>query len=317
MTDSAQGGSGEFSVVTGAFGYTGKYIADNLLSLGKRVKTLTADAERPNSFGERVRVAQLNFDDPAGLVASLRGADVLYNTYWVRFDHGNVTFDRAVANTKVLIEAARKAGVRRIVHISVTNPAVDDVLPYFRGKAELERAIRDSGLSYAILRPTVIFGREDILLNNIAWLLKRFPIFAIAGAGDYKVQPVCVEDVAEIAVRSGSESGDLIIDTVCPEIFTFDEMVRLIAANIGSRAHIVHVRPSLVLAMAGLVSAMTKDVVLTRQELDGLMANKLVSSGAPTARILFSRWVKENAGSLGVRYSSELARHYRDSAKLA
>jgi uncharacterized protein YbjT (DUF2867 family) len=300
----------EFSVVTGAFGYTGKYIAGKLLSLGRRVKTLTAHPERPNPFGDRIEVAPLNFDDPAGLEASIRGAEVLYNTYWVRFDHGRMTFDRAVANTKILIEAARQAGVRRIVHISITSSAEDDVLPYFRGKAELERAIRGSGISYAILRPTLIFGREDILLNNIAWLLRRFPAFAIPGRGDYKLQPVCVEDVAEIAARYGSESGNLILDAVGPETFTFDEMVRLIAANLGNRARIVHVRPSLALTMARLVSVMTKDSVLTRQELDGLMTNKLVSVGAPTARTLFSRWVKENAGSLGVRYSSELARHY-------
>ena len=97
------------------------------------------------------------------------------------------------------------------MHISITNPSLDSPLPYFRGKAILEKEIRASGISHAIVRPTVLFGKEDILINNITYLLRRLPVFAIPGSGDYRLQPIYVEDLAEIAVEAWRELG---IDTV-------------------------------------------------------------------------------------------------------
>ncbi|MEW5763123.1 MAG: NAD(P)H-binding protein [Bacillota bacterium] len=301
----------ELDVVTGAFGYTGKYITRRLLTRGRRVRTLTGHPDRPNPFGERVEVRPFRFDNPAALVESLTGAATLYNTYWVRFPYGPVTYEKAVENTLTLIRAAEEAGVRRIVHISITNASEDSSLPYFRGKGILEKAIVSSRLSYAIVRPTVIFGAEDILINNIAWILRRFPFFAVPGRGDYRLQPVYVEDVAEIAVRAGQEDTDTVMDAVGPEIFTFEEMVRLIAARIGRQARIIHVPPGMALFLARMVGYAVGDVVLTRDEVRGLMANLLVSGGPPTAPTRFSDWLAANAGRVGTAYASELARHYR------
>lgn len=300
----------ELNVVTGAFSYTGKYITRRLLSMGKRVKTLTGRPDRESPFGNQVSASPFNFDDPSQLTESLRGATTLYNTYWIRFSHGWVNFDKAVENTKTLIKAAEEAGVHRMVHISITNPSEESPFPYFRGKALLEEAVTHSKLSYAIIRPTVIFGTEGILISNIAWLLKRFPIFAIPGWGGYLVQPVFVEDVAEIAVTAGYRDDNMVIDAVGPEIYTFDELVRLIADKIHSRARIVHVRPGLVLLLAKLIGYVVKDVVITRDEIDGLMSNLLLSEGVPTAHTRLSEWLEHNADSVGVRYASELKRHY-------
>src|SRR5262249_37427495 len=149
------------------------------------VRTITGDPSRADPFGGRVEAFPFSFDDPARLTETLRGADTLYNTYWVRFDWRGTTYAQAIANTRTLFAAAREAGVRRIVHVSITNPSESSSLPYFRGKAELERDLRESGISYAIVRPTVVFGREDILINNIAWLLRRLPLFVIPGDGSY------------------------------------------------------------------------------------------------------------------------------------
>jgi nucleoside-diphosphate-sugar epimerase len=199
-------GDTELNVVTGAFSYTGKYIAQRLLSAGKTVATLTNHPKRPNPFGERVRALPFNFDNRSQLEENLRGATTLYNTYWIRFPRGGTTFDSAVKNTEVLIDAARTASVRKVVHISISNPSADSVLPYFKGKALAEQAITNSGLEYAIVRPTLVFGAEDVLINNIAWFLRRFPVFPIAGSGDYLVQPVFVEDLAALAVTAGQET---------------------------------------------------------------------------------------------------------------
>jgi uncharacterized protein YbjT (DUF2867 family) len=301
----------EFDVVTGAFSYTGKYVTRRLLKAGRSVRTLTGHPNRPNEFGKQVEIAPMDFQNPRGLVQSLRGATVLYNSYWVRFSHGRATFDEAVANSKILIQAAKEAGVRRIVHLSIANPSIDSHLPYYLGKAQVERAIIDSGLSYAILRPTVIFGVEDILINNIAWFVRHFPVFAIPGSGQYQIQPIFVEDIADLAVSAAREKGNLVLDAVGPEIFTFEDLVRLIATGVRSKTIIIHVRPSVALWMLRLIDPIVGDVILTREEIQGLMANLLVSKQSPTGQTRFGEWLAQNASILGITYASELGRHYR------
>ncbi len=299
------------NVVTGATGYTGKYITRRLLAMGQRVKSLTGHLNRENPFGAQVPVLPFNFDNPKALAESLRGAATLYNTYWVRFSHGKVTFDDAVKNTKTLLAAAKSAGVRKIVHVSIANPDPHSSLPYYRGKGVLEQAVTESGLSYAILRPTVIFGPEDILINNIAWLLRTFPLFVIAGSGEYKIQPIFVEDVAELAMKAAQREENIAMDAIGPETFTFNELVKLIAKHVNSRARLVHLPPGLALLLSRVVGCVVRDVVLTQEEVEGLLANLLVSSTAPTGWTRFSEWIGRNGTTLGAHYSSELGRHYR------
>ena len=299
------------SVVTGAFGYSGKYIARRLLEQGGIVKTLTRTPASRSPFGDWVEALPLDFGDFNGLVENLRGAATLYNTYWIRFARGTVTHDVAVQNSRILIGAAAEAAVSRIVHISITDPSEDSPLPYFRGKALVEKAIHESGLSYAILRPTVLFSPEDVLINNIAWFLRRFPAFPIAGSGDYPIQPVFVDDLAQLAVNAGAGSEDVVLDAVGPETFTFEEMVRLIARRVGSRARLIHVRPSVALLAARMAGWLVRDVVLTRDEIDGLRAGHLVSADPPTASTRFTEWLEAEGATLGRRYASELGRHYR------
>jgi len=301
----------DLHIVTGAFGYSGKYITQLLLDSGQRVRTLTGHANRENPFGERVEVAPYNFDNPAALVESLRGAATLYNTYWIRFARGAMTFDQAVANTRILIDAAVKAGVQRFVHISITNPSEGSPLPYFRGKAVIERYIKESGLSYAILRPAVLFGKEGILINNIAWMLRRMPVFGIPGDGNYRLQPVFISDLAALAVALGEKRESTLIDAVGPEAFTLNELVQLIRANVGSRTRIIHLPPSLALIVTGLLGKLMGDVILTREEIVGLMDNLLVSHNPPTCKTLLSKWLKDNAAEVGKNYLSEVKRHYR------
>jgi NADH dehydrogenase len=302
-------GNFELHAVTGAFGFTGRYIAQRLINAGKRVRALIG-RNRPNPFGDRIEVARLQFDDFQALVDSLKGVDVLYNTYWVRFNYGETTFERAVQNSQMLIRAAEEAGVRRLVHISITNPSEDSPLPYFRGKALVERAIRNSSLSYGIIRPTVLFGEGDILLNNIAYFLRRFPIFIVPGKGDYRLQPVYVDDVAALAVEAGERMDNFALDAVGPEVFTFAEIVRLIRDAVGSKAKIVHAPPSLTMLSIRVLNYFVNDIVLTREELEGLMANRLVSDQPPTCPTRFSEWLRENAEQMGLHYASELKRHF-------
>jgi len=301
---------GELNIVTGAFSYTGKYIAQRLLSMGKKVITLTNRVDREDVFGNQVQALPFNFAKPKELVDSLQDATTIYNTYWVRYPHRQVSFDKAVEDSKTLISAAEEANIRRIVHISITNASEDSPFPYFRGKALVEKAIIQSKLSYAIIRPTVIFGTEGILINNIAWLLRRFPIFAIPGSDNYRLQPIFVEDLAEIAVSAGHREDNIVMDAVGPEIFTYEELVTLIARNISNRARIVHVSPVLALFLAKLIGYVVRDVVITKDEIDGLMSNLLISEGPPTGHTRLSEWLQQNSNSVGARYFSGLRRQY-------
>ena len=295
--------------VTGAFSYSGKYITRRLLDRGEEVFTLTGHPNRPDPFNGQVRAYPLDFDE-ASMTKSLQGADVLVNTYWVRFDKGENTQPRAVKNTQTLVNAAKAAGVKRIVHISIANPSADSHLPYYWGKAANEKAVIESGISYAILRPTVLVGKEDILINNIAYLLRRLPIFALPGDGSYGIQPVYVDDLAQLAVEGVYSKENYIIDAVGPDIFTFKEMVELIGKKIGSKRPLIQVPPRLALLAAQFLSLFVNDVLLTPEEVDGLMAGLLVSSEPPHCKTRLADWLEENKDTVGKKYASEVQRHY-------
>ena len=301
----------DLAVVTGAFSYTGRYVTRRLVDQGVGVRTLTRNPDAENPFGGRVEAAPLDFSDPDGLSRSMQGAGVFYNTYWVRYAHGRVTFDLAVENTKTLFEAAKKAGVGRIVHFSVTNPSPESALPYFRGKAKVEDMLAGLGVPYAIIRPTLVFGEGDLLLNNMAWALRRFPVFPVCGNGDYPVQPVYVEDLAAQAVEAGSQSESSVADAAGPDTISFEALLRLLASSMGVRARLVNTPPSVSLAVTRLVGFLMRDMALTRDEVDGLMAGLLTSGEPPTGTTKLSDWLAENGGWLGRRYISEMRRNFR------
>lgn len=300
------------AAITGAFSYTGRHVAERLIDAGHSVVTLTNHPRATTIAGSPVDVHPLDFSDADGLRRSLEGVDALFNTYWVRFDHGDVTFDLAVRNSGTLIEAARAAGVGRIVHVSIANPSADSPSRYYRGKASVEELVRASGVPHAIVRPTVIYGHGDVLINNIAWMLRHSPMFGLPGDGRYGIQPVFIEDYARLLVDAGTATdGSVEMDAVGPDVFEFGELVRTIRRAVGARCLVVGLPPSLALAGAGLFGLVVRDVVLTRSEVRELMSGVLVSRSPSTCPTPFSDWLRDEAPALGRRWSSELARHFR------
>jgi NADH dehydrogenase len=294
--------------VTGAFGYSGKYIAHKLIAQDLPIITLTNSPNRDNPFGEQLRAFPFNFEQPDQLAKTLEGVEVLYNTYWVRFNHPMFKHAEAVRNTLILFEAAIKAGVQRVVHVSITNPSEDSPLEYFSGKARLEKALIESGLSYAILRPTVLFGKEDILINNIAWTLRHLPVFGVFGDGQYRLQPIYVDDLAALAVRCGATRENRIIDAIGPETFTYRGLAETISRLIGVRRPIVSMPPRLGYWAGKLIGALVGDVMITQEEIEGLMADLLYVDSPPAGTTKLTDWIKQNADTLGRHYTSELAR---------
>jgi uncharacterized protein YbjT (DUF2867 family) len=299
-------------VVTGSFSYIGQYITRRLLACGREVRTLTGHPQPSHPLAARVTVFPYQFDHPDRLAESLRGADTLYNTYWVRFPHGNLNYDVAVRNLRVLIGAAVQAGVRKIVHVSIIHPSDSSPYAYFRGKAHVERAIQESGLPYTILRPTVVFGTEDILINNIAWMLRNFPLFAMPGSGDYLVQPVFVEDLAGLAATAGAGSSSEVLDAVGPQVLTYRELVERIAAAIGRKIPLIGTPIPVAYTLGRVLGWFLDDIVLTYEEVAALANGILYSDGSPSGTTRFDDWLAGHKDQLGRRYRSELKRHFRN-----
>src|SRR2546421_179831 len=190
---------------------------------------------------------------PISLVCSaIRGAAPFTNRSGGRPRRGGLPHAVAVKTTRRRIAAPRRAGVRRIVQTSIANPTAS-TSSYYRGKAALEDVVRSSGLSYAIVRPTLLFGEGDVLINNIAWLLRHIPVFGIPGTGRYRLQPMHVKDHAGLLVEVGSELAEVVVDSAGPEIFTFDELVHLLRRALKLRTVVIHVPPAL--AMVGATMA--------------------------------------------------------------
>ena len=302
-------------LVTGAFSYSGSRIAERLLESGREVRTLTFHPDRPHPLQPLVQALPYRFGDPAVLARSLEGVTTLYNTYWVRFDHGGTTFADAIANSRTLFQAAQRAGVARVVHLSIANPSVDSTLPYYRGKALVERALDQVGVPHSIVRPTWIFGGErDVLVNNIAWILRRMPIFLLPRSGRYQVQPVHIDDLARICLQVAHADGDVVVDAAGPETMAFVELVRSIRRALGTRSPILRVPPPVMALASRGLGLLLRDVVLTPDEISGLTSGLLVSHDKPLGRIVFSEWLSDQSRSIGRSYSNELQRHFEPLA---
>lgn len=297
--------------VVGGTGYTGRRIVEILLGQGeKNVKILTGHPNRPHGFGGRVSVFPFNFDNKAKLVQILRETDTVYNTYWVRFRRGSVDFELAVANSRTLFEACKEAGVARVVHISITNPSEQSKYGYFRGKAIVEKILKETLDSYAVLRPTIVYGTSDILINNIAWVMRRYRFFPVFGSGEYRVTPVYVDDLAAKAVESALKTQSFVLDAVGPESLTFRGLVSSITEAIDEGIRVVNTPKTVALLLGWMLSLRLGEPIVTREEVGALMDELLFSEATPIGQTKFTDWVKQNAGSLGLEFVSEIKRHY-------
>jgi len=297
-------------VVTGAFSYSGAAIARELRAAGHQVRTLTGHPGRaPADSGIDVR--PLAFADPGALERDLAGAHTLYCTYWVRFSRGDTTHETAVRNSQVLFGAAARAGVQRIVHVSITHADPASPYPYFRGKGEVEGHLRACGVPYAIARPAILFGGNGVLLNNIAWLLRRVPVFAIGGGGDYRIRPIHVDDLAKFCVDLGGRPDSVTVDAVGPESVTFREMVTAIKVATGSKALIVPAPGWLIPPLSAALGVALRDVLLTREEYQAMAAGLADSAAPATGETVLTDWITAHGAELGRSYANELDRHFR------
>ena len=255
---------------------------------------------------------------PRALTKDLAGAHTLYCTYWVRFPHGSATRESAVANSKVLFDAAARAGVERIVYVSILHADTASPYPYFSGKGQVEGYLAASGVPCAIARPSILFGPSadlgaagSVLVNNIAWLLRHLPVFGIGDGGGYRVRPIHVDDLARLCVELGRRTDNVTIDAVGPDAPTFRELVTAIRAATGSRSLLVPAPGWLIPPLSAVLGAALRDVLLTTEEYRA-MAEGLATSDAPAAgQASLMDWIAGHGAELGRTYANELDRHYR------
>ncbi len=300
------------SVITGAESFIGKYISNLLIPLNFKIRSFT---NKSINKTKNIEFYPYNFNNSEEVIKIFKGADFFFNTYWIRFNFKDKKFEKAYENTKFLIDCAKLAGVKKIIHISITNANPLSPFEYFKYKGFIENYIINSGISYSILRPTVVFGREDILINNIIWFLKRFPIFPIFGRGDYLIQPIYVKDLAKIAVEKALNSENSIVDCAGPEIFSFRELIKKIRDVIDSKSIIINLPTKAVFSLLKFLSFFLKDVILTREEILALKGNLLYSKDPPLGKERIIDWIKNEKDYLGIQYRSEILRHYNSDIK--
>lgn len=305
--------------ITGALGFTGKYITKQLIEKGHIVQTLTNSPERPNPFGDKLRIFPLDFNNEEGLVNSLKGTNILYVTYWVRFAYKSkdlVFFhSQGEENTKKLFDAAKKAGVGKIVYISISNPDENSPYEYFYRKARIEKYLINSGVPYAILRPCILFGNEDILFNNIAWAIRKFPLFPVFKEKECKIQPIFVEDLAALAIESAQKKENILMDACGPEIFHYRDLAKTIRKILNKKCLIFTLPRSWIYSAGKIISMITSDQILTRDEINALCDGLLYSRNPPLAPKRFTKWLNENRKTFGTRYANETKRRrYRKMA---
>jgi NADH dehydrogenase len=304
-------------VVTGAFGYSGAAIARELRAAGHEVRTLTGHP-RGGPEADGIDTRPLDFTDAGALATDMAGAHTLYCTYWVRFPHGSATRESAVANSKTLFDAAKRAGIERIVYVSILHADTASPYPYFSGKGQVEQHLKASGVPYAIARPAILFGSSadrgvsaSVLLNNIAWLVRHLPVFGIGDGGGYRIRPIHVDDLARLLVELGARQDSVTVDAVGPDAPTFREMVSAIRTATGSRSLLAPVPGWLMPPMAAMLGAALRDVVLTKEEYESMKAGLADSDAPATGGESLTEWIARHGDELGRVYANELDRHYR------
>jgi NADH dehydrogenase len=257
--------------VAGGSGFIGRAIVRRMAATGgikARVLTRNPDAARKRLDSPNVEFVRADISEPATLAEALKDAvaivdAVQFEGYPVENPARGQTFERVDYGGVVsLIAAAKQAGVAQFIYISGAAADESSSHPGFRAKGRAERAIRESGLTYTIFRPSLVYGPEDKVVNGLAKALKFAPIFGVPGTGHQKVQPVLVDDLAAcvtLAIQGRGHNGTYEIGG--PDLMTFDEMMRIIMDASGHRRPLFHIPEGLMRAVGGLAEKLPKPIL--------------------------------------------------------
>jgi uncharacterized protein YbjT (DUF2867 family) len=279
--------------VLGGTGFVGRHIVHKLVASGYRVTVPTRNRERAKEDLIPLPTADVvtaDVHEPAELVRLFRGCGAVVNLVGVLHDgRGKASFQQAhVELARKVIDACRRAGIRRLLHMSAINADPGGPSAYLRSKGEAETLVRESGLDFTIFRPSVIFGREDRFVNLLATLQQLLPLVVLA-APNARFQPVFVGDVAAAYAASLTrlESFGRTYDLAGPKVYTLRELVRYVGALSGHRRRVIALGPRLSYVQARLMELLPGKL-LTRDNLasmsrDAVSASPFPFGIAPTA----------------------------------
>jgi len=225
--------------ITGGTGFVGRKIVRLLVAEGHELKLIARGFDRTDlslRLLPRTKFHTLSLDNPVELSKAFSGCEVVIHCAGINRELGEQTFQQVhVEGTRHVVEAARRAGARKIVLISFLRARPDCGSPYHESKWAAEEIVRHSGLDFTVLKCGVIYGEGDHLLNHLSHAFYTFPIFAFVGFRDKPIRPNAVEDVARI-VKASALEGALSGKTVAvlgPEELTWREAVRRVARVVG------------------------------------------------------------------------------------
>ena len=224
------------------------------------------------SISPSVEFVAADIGQPASLKDALAGASAIvdaiqFDGYPVENPGRGLTFERIdYGGTVALIDAAKQAGVEQFIYISGAAADENSTHPGFRAKGRAERAIRESGLTYTIFRPSLVYGPEDKVVNGLARALRYAPVFGVPGTGRQKVQPVLVDDLAAcvmLAVSGRGRNGTYEVGG--PDLMTFDEMMRIIMDASGHRRPLFHIPEGIMRGVGGIAREIAEAASVARR----------------------------------------------------
>lgn len=272
--------------MTGGTGFIGSHAVKELLALypGTSIRILTRRLQTGNPWGRRVTFVQANVTAPATLPPAVAGIDAV--VHCVQFPNhpvedpakGWTYLEVDGKGTKNVVEACKRAGVRRFVYFSGAGVSTDNNQPWFRAKSMAEDSIRASGMEYVIFRPSWVYGPEDRSLNKFVSFTRYLPFVPVIGNGQVRIQPISVFDVAKVAALavSKTEATNKVFDLGGPEELNIDQVLRTVQRVLGKRRFLVHHPVVFMKFVAGLMSILPNpslspsaiDFILTETRVD-------------------------------------------------
>ncbi|MSO94441.1 MAG: complex I NDUFA9 subunit family protein [Thermoleophilia bacterium] len=269
-------------LVTGATGFVGGHVVRMLAKAGERVRALVRDASGAEALdGVECELVRGDVTDPASLRAAVEGCTAVVHLVAILTGKSD-DFERVmIGGTRNLLDAAGTAGVRRFVQMSAlgTSEETKDTVPYYRAKWAIEEAVRDSGLGYAILRPSFVFAGDGGALAQFTRIAKLAPVTPVIGSGKQRLQPIWADDLARAVALALRSSDDLLVELGGPDVVDWNEFWSQLKTALGTRRPSLHVPFWLMRSQAVLLERLPRPPV-TRDQLRMLeLGDNVVSDG--------------------------------------
>ena len=278
-------------LVTGGTGFVGGHVVTALLDAGKPVRCLVRDPGRAGELkGLGSELVEGDMTEPETLRGAVEGVESVVHLVAIR--QGKRSEFEAVMSrgTRALLDEARRAGVRRFVHMSAlgTTEETKDIVPYYGAKWDMEQAVRGSGLPHVIFRPSFVFAPDGGILPTFRKLAKLTPVTPIAGSGEQRLQPIWAEDLAACFVRALDDDGvtNRTLELGGPDVVSWNTFWARLKQALGVRRPSLHVPMALMRANALVTERLPGNIPLTRDLLKMMEVGDNVVTGDDGARAL-------------------------------